>query len=373
MVEEEMKRIYGAFYGQIIGDALGVRYEGLDAKTAIEQMNYEKRQKRNSLVGAQILPILGSDPPFIRPGQFTDDSEMALCLARSCVAKQSYDKVDVACAYSYWLCITCPKTSGSTTEKALLSSISTISEKPLTSNWREELTVGQKRTIYEEISQNVQQLNTTSLSNGSLMRISPLAIAFRNSNVEELRVLATEDAKLTHAHPVAWDAAASYVIAMAALLKGRSKENAYDEALNSAQTDIVRDLLHDAKTHALPVKLPQDITWENSIQPPKLTNGADISFQSAFYELLHAESFSSGLENSIARGGDTDTNGCIAGALLGARFGLDDIPEEWIEAVKNADPCKLSWDNVRDKIDIDFLSIQDVDILIPQLSNVNQF
>lgn len=43
-------------------------------------------------------------------------------------------------------------------------------------------------------------------------------------------------------------------------------------------------------------------------------------FQSAFYELLHGKSFADSLVRAIQRGGDTDTNGAIVGALLGKFF-----------------------------------------------------
>uniref|UniRef100_A0A914QKY7 ADP-ribosylglycohydrolase n=1 Tax=Panagrolaimus davidi TaxID=227884 RepID=A0A914QKY7_9BILA len=71
------------------------------------------------------------------------------------------------------------------------------------------------------------------------------------------------------------------------------------------------------------------------------------------------------------RGGDTDTNACIAGALLGARFGVDEIPYEWIKTVKSAPICLLSYGNVRVNLDLSFLSLKDFDTLVYQLSNVS--
>lgn len=50
----------------------------------------------------------------------------------------------------------------------------------MTEKWREELTSDQKQIIYERVIGNVGILNAKSLSNGSLMRVSPIGIAFRN-------------------------------------------------------------------------------------------------------------------------------------------------------------------------------------------------
>ena len=46
-----------------------------------------------------------------------------------------------------------------------------------------------------------------------------------------------------------------------------------------------------------------------------------VAFRLAFWELVHAPGFKAGLIDVVNRGGDSDTNGAIAGALLGARFG----------------------------------------------------
>ena len=54
-----------------------------------------------------------------------------------------------------------------------------------------------------------------------------------------------------------------------------------------------------------------------------------LSLQAALISCWQAETFEQGLRQVIEAGGDTDTNGAIAGAVLGARFGLAGIPERW--------------------------------------------
>uniref|UniRef100_A0A914Q2V1 ADP-ribosylhydrolase ARH3 n=1 Tax=Panagrolaimus davidi TaxID=227884 RepID=A0A914Q2V1_9BILA len=138
---------------------------------------------------------------------------------------------------------------------------------------------------------------------------------------------------------------------------------------------MVQEYLKDAKTHDIPVKLSQ----KDFSKPFTTIKGVGqfqgyigVAFQSAFYQLLHAKSFASGLENAIARGGDTDTNGCIVGALIGARFGVDEIPREWIDTVRAAEPCELSLDGSRKNMDLTFLSIKDIDELLPKLADISQ-
>ena len=54
-----------------------------------------------------------------------------------------------------------------------------------------------------------------------------------------------------------------------------------------------------------------------------------IALQNAFFDLLHATSLEDGVIGSVARGGDTDTNAAIAGALLGAAHGRNAVPLQW--------------------------------------------
>jgi len=63
-----------------------------------------------------------------------------------------------------------------------------------------------------------------------------------------------------------------------------------------------------------------------------------IALQNAFYELLHAPSLEEGVVATVRRGGDTDTNAAIAGALLGAVHGRDAVPSQWRQMVLSCRP-----------------------------------
>lgn len=62
------------------------------------------------------------------------------------------------------------------------------------------------------------------------------------------------------------------------------------------------------------------------------------AFHNAFYQLLHAPTAEEGIVNTVAQGGDTDTNAAIAGALLGAVHGRDSIPFFWRQMVLSCKP-----------------------------------
>ncbi len=63
-----------------------------------------------------------------------------------------------------------------------------------------------------------------------------------------------------------------------------------------------------------------------------------IAFSNAVYQLLHATSLEEGVVDTVMRGGDTDTNAAIAGALLGAVHGLDALPGQWVDSILRCRP-----------------------------------
>ena len=63
-----------------------------------------------------------------------------------------------------------------------------------------------------------------------------------------------------------------------------------------------------------------------------------IAFQNALWQLLHATNLEDGVVDTVMRGGDTDTNAAIAGALLGAVYGRDGIPAQWTDKLLTCRP-----------------------------------
>ena len=64
-----------------------------------------------------------------------------------------------------------------------------------------------------------------------------------------------------------------------------------------------------------------------------------IAFRNALWQLLHATNLEEGVVDTVMRGGDTDTNAAICGALLGAIYGQAAIPSQWTECLLNCRPA----------------------------------
>jgi ADP-ribosylglycohydrolase len=77
--------------------------------------------------------------------------------------------------------------------------------------------------------------------------------------------------------------------------------------------------------------------------PPDLTKKQGwvlLAFQNALWQLRRGADPETALADTISRGGDTDTNAAICGALLGAVWGLKSIPDQWQEKVLSCQPKK---------------------------------
>jgi ADP-ribosyl-[dinitrogen reductase] hydrolase len=141
---------------------------------------------------------------------------------------------------------------------------------------------------------------------------------------------AQKDASLTHPHPVCLQANALFAMAIAdAIGTGKGAPEIYDQfkkwAVEMRIEAPLRKVIVDASTSP-PANYLQQQGW------------VLIAFQNALWQLLHAASLEEGVVHTVMRGGDTDTNATIAGALLGAVYGLDAIPAQWRDKLLNCRP-----------------------------------
>jgi ADP-ribosylglycohydrolase len=295
-------KCFGCFYGQIIGDALGTRYEFLSS-------NKTKLKIKEDMVN-KFLPILGEGPFYKGEGEVTDDGELALCLIYSLLNKK-YENNRVAKNYIKWYNSN-PIDIGISTRKALN---------------------GAKN--YNDILIRSKKYNMNSLSNGCLMRISPLAIYGINITNTKLKKLVKDNCIMTNPNQITIDATIVYVLAIKDCLKNKKKEEILSNALKNAKTQQVKELLIEAlnkKKYSIKIKINNKFVNPDSQQ---YMGYFGFAFKNAFFQLNNGNDFYNSLIQTIKLGGDTDTNGCIAGALLGAFYGINEIPEEWINTVNN--------------------------------------
>ena len=286
----------GCLLGQLAGDALGSLVE---FRTAA-RIAAEYPQGVRDLLPSPVWNTLAGQP--------TDDSEMAMALARTLVT-QGFDVEAVAAAYGDWLA-SGPFDSGMATNQAL----GPVAQAP----------AGTKAATAR------RSANATTEANGALMRQSPLAIWGYRLDAAQLDECLRADAALTHPSRVCGDASAAFGVALAAVIRdGLDGAAAYARAVawdaaHGASPKITAALA--AAQHSPPAYQPHE-------------GHVPIALHNAFYQALHASSVEAGLVDTVAGGGDTDTNAAIAGALLGAIHGLTAIPARWRAVLAGCRPA----------------------------------
>jgi len=158
-------------------------------------------------------------------------------------------------------------------------------------------------------------VTSDSESNGSLMRVSPIGIWAAGDAALAART-ARDDSALTHSNEVCLESCAAYAAAIAAGVAGARREEMVQAALGNSK-GAAREAVEKGAAGWLPEDYFTHMGW------------VLVALQNAFF-FLKAESFESALVETVAKGGDTDTNAAIAGALLGALRGRDAVPARWI-------------------------------------------
>lgn len=308
-------KILGVFNGVFVGDALGSRYEFMWDHQANDLIDNDLDKDGN-------LAILGGGPFSVEPGQLTDDSEMTISLLRSIVNMGKYDQNDVAKQYIEWY-KSGPRDIGKTITKSIHTREISISS--------------------EDMKTNSLELNKNSLSNGVLMRISPIAILGLKLSDNELKDVIKKECELTHPNPIVQDVCFTFCRAIKGLIDGLDRYEVYTQALKNIKTPRMKIILERAKDYPEPVYLIGNYGIDQEIKTDsKVYQGyIGVAFQNAFYELLNGEDINKSLIDICRRGGDTDTNAAIAGALLGAYYGYNKIKKSWIQKINSSQNTRV--------------------------------
>ncbi|MBW2306394.1 MAG: ADP-ribosylglycohydrolase family protein [Deltaproteobacteria bacterium] len=277
-----VKRAQGCLLGQLAGDALGSLVEFRTPEDI--SRDYPNGVRR--LADGGIWNTIAGQP--------TDDSEMALLLARMLADQGRYDPEEARKAYVFWL-DSGPFDCGTTVSSGLRG-----------------------------------RPNPESQANGAMMRISPLGIFGANHELEQVAEWARQDAALTHPHPVCQQANSLFAMAIAhAIRTGCGARDLYQQIETWAKDMNMKGSLLEA-IHGAAAAPPADYVHQQG--------WVVTAFRNALWQLLHAPDLEQGVVDTVMRGGDTDTNAAICGALLGAVHGRDAIPVQWVESLLNCRP-----------------------------------
>ena len=174
--------------------------------------------------------------------------------------------------------------------------------------------------------------------NGGVMRCAPVALArFRQPELLVSDSAAT--CVVTHyASTCQWSCIIINALIACLLqdaepdlsaLMGATSADGAPDMLEAATGDGIPTEVLEAITAKIPVQ--SDASWLK--QDQRLIGHTLIALQCGLWAAVTELDFEIALRAVIEGGGDTDTNGAVAGAVLGARYGASAIPQRWLECV----------------------------------------
>jgi ADP-ribosyl-[dinitrogen reductase] hydrolase len=281
------ERFRGCLVGLAIGDALGTSIEFSHPGSFMP-----------------LTDMLGGGPFHLLPGQWTDDTSMALCLAESLVECQGFDPVDQLKRYVLW-----------------------SQEGHLSSNGR-CFDIG--GTVLQALRRFLQtgepfcgSIDPFTAGNGSLMRLAPIPMFFADQPVQAIEKSALSS-RTTHAAPAAVDACRYMGALIYGALAGEAKENLLSPRYalvpgywdTSPLIDEIDEIARGSFKHR---------------QPPEIKGSGYVvkSLEAALWAFYRSESYREGCLKAANLGDDADTTAAIYGQLAGAYYGLGDIPLAW--------------------------------------------
>ncbi|MEW6244128.1 MAG: ADP-ribosylglycohydrolase family protein [Bacillota bacterium] len=283
------KRYHGCLLGLAVGDALGA---------AVEFMPPGSFEPVRDMIGGGLFGV--------RPGEWTDDTSMALCLAESLIERGGFDPKDQMERFIRWY------RTGHLSSRGYCFDIGN--------------TVRSALERYERTGapySGSQHPHTA--GNGSIMRLGPVVL-FYASCARRAVERAAESSLTTHGAAEAVDGCRYLAALLVGALSGVSK----DELLS----DIFEPMPGFWRDEPLVPGIAE--VASGSFQrrnPPEIRGTGYVvkSLEAALWSFYRSSSFEEGALLAVNLGDDADTTGAVYGQLAGAFYGVDDIPSRWLE------------------------------------------
>uniref|UniRef100_A0A8C5AYR9 ADP-ribosylhydrolase ARH3 n=1 Tax=Gadus morhua TaxID=8049 RepID=A0A8C5AYR9_GADMO len=325
---------YGALVGAVLGDCVGGEFEGAE-EVPMENVLRHLNGLDDETKGDGTL-------------EYSDDTAMARCVVQSLLTRAGFDEQDMARRFAKEYSLAPGRGYGSGVIQVL-----------------KKLSSSQLSDVYQPAR---DQFNGRgSFGNGGAMRVAPFALAF--PDLSDVKKYSRSGAMLTHSCSLGYNGAVLQALAVHLSLQGALElpaqfldklisemEEVEDE---EASRNDARALKEAEKPFCERLYRLRDLMDRSKVSIEEviceLGNGiaALHSVPTAIFCVLHClqprESLPphyGGLERtmaySLALGGDTDTIACMAGAIAGAHYGIEVIPEAWMKCCEGAKEAEVT-------------------------------
>lgn len=269
----------GCLIGLAVGDAVGTTLE-FKPRGTFEPID----------------DMVGGGPFNLKPGEWTDDTSMALCLAQSLIRKKEFDPIDQMNRYTNWYHL------GYMSSNGRCFDIGNTVSSALHEYERTKLPFSGPR-------------GELSAGNGSLMRLAPIPIFYRN-DLKDAIYYAGESSRTTHGAAECIDSCKAFTAMILNTFSGENKNNIVTNSNFQPATYKVKDICNGE-------------FFDKSYEQITGSGYVIESLESALWCFYHSESFADAILLAANIGNDADTTAAICGQIAGAYYGLSGIPENW--------------------------------------------
>lgn len=278
-------RAVGCLVGLALGDALGTTLE------------FSIRDSQPA-----VTDLIGGGPFGLKPGEWTDDTSMALCLADSLLERGHLDSQDLMERFRNWR----DKGHNSVNGRCF------------------DIGIATRQAISRYASNGnpvAGSADPASAGNGSIMRLAPVPIFFEG-DLAAAEKAAIQQSRTTHAAQECLDACQLMTRILVGLINGQS----WEEAITVNGHDLEMPKIRALATGKWKGKKRSQI---------KSTGYVVDTLEAALWAVDTTISWEEAVLLAINLGDDADTVGAVTGQFAGARYGLKAIPEVWV--------AKLAW------------------------------
>lgn len=234
----------------------------------------------------------------VKPGEWTDDTAMALCLAQSLLECKGFDPRDQLAKYLNWLnagYMACQNKCidiGNATRQAL--------------------------ALYANTNIDFAGSdNPFSSGNGGIMRLAPAISAAPDR--ETALEYAVNSSRTTHASGDCLDAAEMLGAILWELREGKDLKTLMEQ-------------LPDTEERGMAIGRIKKGFFRTANRNDIASTGYVIdTLEAALWSCYHARSFEDALVKAVNLADDADTVAAVTGQIAGAAWGKDAIPERWLE------------------------------------------
>ena len=299
-----LDRFRGCLLGLAAGDALGTTLEFKSPGT------FEP-----------IDDMVGGGPFRLEPGQWTDDTSMALCLATSLIEQEGFDANDQMERYVRWW------------REGYLSSTGRCFD--IGNTVRDALT-----RFERDSDPYAGSTDPDAAGNGSLMRLAPVPMCYLGEPIEAIS-RAADSSRTTHGARTAVDACRYF----AGLLVGALDEVDKETLLSPGYCPVEGLWEHEPLVEEIALVANGSFKDRN---PPEIRGTGYVveSLEAALWTFHHSDNFRDGALLAANLGDDADTTAAIYGQIAGAYYGVEGIPDGWREKLTMVDEITSMADDL---------------------------